>query len=95
MTNLSQARRLLCSAAFSATILLIAAPAALADPAGGYLTADVQPAAPAVVELDNAPAPGPEFLSSPHAWDELGGSSQTAPAAASGQGSGGLTNVAQ
>ena len=94
MTNLSQARRLFRNAAFSAAILLTAAPAALADPAGGYLPTVVQPAAPGVVELENAPAPGPEFLSSPHAWDELAVPSQTAPQpAVLSQGSGGLTNV--
>src|SRR5580700_11018808 len=75
MTSLSQARRLLRNTAFSAAILLTAAPAALADPQG-YQSMGVQPTAPATVEtpspeLQNAPAPGPEFLSSPEAWETL------------------------
>jgi len=98
MANLSQARRLLRNATFSAVILVIAAPAALADPAGGYVPTAGQPAAPVTVELDNAPAPGPEFLSSSsHAWDELAGTSQTAPhpGALSGQDSHGWPDVAR
>jgi len=75
MTSFSQARRLLRSAAFSAAILLTAAPVALADPQG-YQSMDVQPTAPATMtmptsELHNAPAPGAEFLSSPEAWEAL------------------------
>jgi hypothetical protein len=71
MTSLSQARQLLRNAAFSAAILLTAAPAALADPQG-YLSMGVQPTARASVEtptseLHNAPAPDAEFLSSPEA----------------------------
>jgi hypothetical protein len=75
MTSFSQARRLLRSAAFSAAILLTATPVALADPQG-YQSMDVQPTAPATMEmptpeLHNAPAPGAEFLSSPEAWEAL------------------------
>jgi hypothetical protein len=100
MTSLSQARQLLRSAAFSAVILLAAAPTALADPQG-YLSMRVQPTASATVEtptpeLHNAPAPDAEFLSSPEAWDDLAGPSQMArqPEALSGQESGRWTNVA-
>ena len=100
MTSFSQARRLLRSAAFSAAILLTAAPVALADPQG-YQSMDVQATAPATVEiptpeLHNAPAPDAEFLSSPEAWDDLAGPSQMArqPEALSGQESGRWTNVA-
>ncbi|SRR5258707_9749187 len=100
MTSLSQARRLLRSAAFSAAILLTAAPAALADPQA-YLSMGVQPTAPATVatpssELHNAPAPDAEFLSSPEAWGDLAGPSQMArqPEALSGKESGRWINVA-
>ena len=75
MTNLSQVRRLLHTAAFSAAILLTAVPAALADPQA-YLSTGGQPTAPATVELQNAPAPDAEFLSSPEAWEDLANPSQ-------------------
>jgi hypothetical protein len=60
------------SAAFSAALLLVAAPAALAAPQG-YSAALGAPAAPAVLNtpmpaLSNAPKPDACFLSSPGAF---------------------------
>ena len=69
-----QARQLLHGAAFSAALLLMAAPAALADPQG-YGFANPRPVASAAVnalpsvELDNPPKPDADFLSSTSTWD--------------------------
>jgi hypothetical protein len=68
-----QTRRL---ATLSAAAFLIAAPAALANTTG-YPLGDLNHTAPAVFDaynppqLGNAPKPGADFLSSPHAFDWL------------------------
>ena len=66
MTTRKQTQRLLQGAAFSAALLLVAAPAALADPAGLPST-NFEQAAPAVMNtpmpaLSNAPKPDACFL---------------------------------
>jgi hypothetical protein len=69
-----QTQRLPRGVALSAALLLMAAPAALADPQG-YGFANPRPVASAAVnalpsvELDNPPKPDADFLSSTSTWD--------------------------
>lgn len=72
----NQARRLLRGAALSAALLLMVAPAALADPRG-YRSMDFSPTAPAIVNPDiappsrNAPKPDACWLSSPETFADF------------------------
>jgi hypothetical protein len=75
MTTNNQARRLLRGTALSIALLLMAAPATLAD-AQGYRSLDLAAAAaiantPASPAAQNAPKPDACYLSSAHAFDEL------------------------
>ena len=82
MTSVSQKRGSLRSAALFAAIFLMAAPAALADPAGSV--SDVGTAA--VVAPSNAPKPGASFLSGAHAFDALENSPAFDPSGEQGLG---------
>lgn len=75
ITN-NQTRRLLRAAALSAVLLLMAAPAALADPQGYELpnprpVASVLGNTPSSVELSNAPKPDACWLSSSKAFADI------------------------
>jgi hypothetical protein len=82
MTTGNQTRRLLQSAAFSVALLLVTAPAALADP-GGLPTRDLGHTPVASMNTDvpslaqNAPKPDGDFLSCHSAWHAPGGPSWT------------------
>ena len=97
MTTRKQTQRLLQGAAFSAALLLVAAPAALADP-GGLPSTNFEHAASVVntpmPALSNAPKPDACFLAAPEAAADFSAwraPSNTPALAAAAMGSNGST----